>query len=387
MKWIALALKSLFRSRRRTLLTVGAVAIALFIFTTLQAVLAALSVESVGGAGEVRLAVIEQVGGPRTELPEGYGPRLARLPHVMAVTPLNYNIVRPGGSTGAYYVTFAVDPEPYRVVAASVAALVPAADYACFTRTKNGALVGADVTAAYGWRVGDRVGVRTLLSHADLELVICGELRSTGASTQQAQTQVVVNRAYYREAVGKQGKVNLYWLRVDDARAVPSVIRAATDAYADGPMAVSVQTEGSMLAHVGQFTAAVRMVVQGISLAVLATVLVVTVNTIALSMRERRKEIAVMKALGYAPRRVLGLVVLEAVTTAAVGGAVGTALAAGLVRAAQASLAFGVAYDVRVTPRLAALGVATSLALGVLSGLLPAVRAARLHVIRVLHSV
>ena len=387
MKWLLLALKNLFRSRRRTLLTMGAVTLALFIFTTLQTILAAMQIESVGGAGEIRLAVIEKYGGPRTELPEGYGSQLARIPHVMAVTPLNFNMVSPGGSAGPFYVTFAIEPEAYRTVVASVAALVPTRDYDCFMQAKNGTLVGAEVMTKYGWKTGDQIEVRSLLTHSDLQLVICGVLKSTSAATQQVETQFIVNRAYYREATGKEGKVNLYWLRVDEARYVLPVIQAATDYYADGPKEVTVQTESSMLAHISQFTATIRLVIQVISVAVLVTILIVTINTIALSMRERRKEIAVMKALGYTAEGVLGLVVLEALLTALLGGLAGTLLAAGLFQLKGLTLSFGIAYDFQITSRVVALSFFISLGLGVVSGLLPAFRAARVNVIRILHSV
>ncbi|HET6566706.1 MAG TPA: ABC transporter permease [Rhodothermales bacterium] len=387
MKWIALALKNLLRNPRRTLLTMGAVTLALFIFTTLQTVLSAIQMQQGGGMGEVRLAVIEKYGGPRTELPVSYGARLGRFEHVIGVTPLNFTIVTAGGTSGPFYITFAVDPEGYRDCFTSITSQIPPSDYAQFIKLRNGALIGADIMRQYGWQVGDHIKLNSLLNRITLDLVITGVLQDETGANQQVSTQVVVNEAYYDAVRDKGGKVNLFWLRIDDARNILPVVKQVTDYYANGPMEVAVQTEGSMIARFGQFTASIQLVIKIISIAVLFTVLIVTANTIALSMRERRKEIAVMKAMGYTREGVLGLVILEAVMTSLLAGMAGTALAWGLFQMKGLMLSFGVAFNFVVTPQVMAAGLAISVGLGVVSGLVPAYRTARVNVIRALRSI
>lgn len=104
-------------------------------------------------------------------------------------------------------------------------------------------------------------------------------------------------------------------------------------------------------------------------------------------MRERRKEIAVMKAMGYTKEGVLGLVILEAVITSLLAGVAGTSLAWGLFHMKGLMLSLGVAFNFVVTPQVVATGLVISVALGVVSGLIPAYRTARVNVIQALRSI
>ncbi len=386
MKWLSLIFTTLLRNRRRTLLTMGAVALALFIFTTLQTILAALSLQVASGLGETRLGVIEKYGGPRKQLPESYWAQLARFDHVTAVTPMDFTVVSVERGAGVYYIAFAIDPEQYRIVFASTAVQVPSAQYDQFIRTRNGVLVGVEIMQKYGWTVGDNIRVRSLLHHTDFDLTICGALESGDASNRQIQTQMLLNRGYYEQVLGNPGKSNVYWLRLDEPASVLPVIKAVTDYYSSGPNEVSVETESSMLSRFSAFTATIQLVIQVISVVVLVTILIVAANTIALTMRERKKEIALMKALGYTQERVLGLIVAEAAVTSLVAGLAGTLAAYGLFSLRSLTISFGVALDFKVTPELVAVGVLVSLALGVLSGVFPAYRASRVNVIKALHS-
>ncbi len=387
MKWFGLVFKNLLRSRRRTFLTMGAVVLALFIFTVLQTILAALQLQADAGLGETRLAVIEKYGGPRIQMPTSYGAQLARFDHVMAATPMEYTVLSVASDAAVFYIAFAIEPEAYRVVFASTARRVPPSQYDQFIKTRNGVLVGREIVQKYGWEVGDIIKMRSLLHKVGLDLVVCGVLDGEDAATRQVETQMLIHQDYYQQLQGNPGRVNIFWLRLDGPASVLPVINAVTDFYSSGPKEVTVETESSMLARFNQFTATIQLVIQVIAVVVLVTVLIVAANTIAISMRERKKEIALMKAMGYTQGGVLGLIIAEAVVTSLVAGVGGTMLAWGLFSMKSLTLAFGIALDFTVTPGIAAMGLAISLALGVLSGVFPAYRASRINVIQALHSV
>lgn len=385
MKWLFFIGKNLFRNKKRTLLTMGAVALALFIFTMLQTILTAMEFQVSRGAGETRLGVIEKQAGPRRQLPENYGSQLRRFDGVIAVTPTNFSVLSVGRSE-VYYIGLLVDPGTYRQVFESTASEIPGEQYDNFMSRKNGVIVGKKIMDTYGWRVGDLIKLRSLQDNVTLELVISGIYPTTGESTDQMDTRLLINRTYYESLIGNPGKVTIFWLRLDNPKSTLPVIKAVTDYYSIGPLEVSVETESSMLARLTSYTATIQLIIRVISTAVLFTILLVTVNTIALSIRERRKEIAVMKALGYTPRNIRWLIIGESVFTSLVAGLIGTAVAYVLFNMRGLTLSLGLTFDFRVQPEIVGFGVGLSILLGLISGLIPAYNASRVNVIKVLHS-
>ncbi len=384
-QWLHLIAKNLVRSQRRTLLTLGAMALALFVFLLLYTVIATLSVGTDRSLGEVRVAAIEKYSGPRTKIPLPYASQMAQFNHVQAVTPMGYTVLTMGESS-ALYAALLIDPVTYRHVFASTAATVPHHQYEQFIRTRNGMLVGSEIMKKYGWRVGDRVEGTSLLHNAVVPLVVCGSFGEEGLGNQQLSSQLLIHLDYYEELRGASGAINLIWLRLDHPSSVLPVMQAVETYYASAPQEVNVETESTMISHLASFTAAVKMSIQVVAGAVLFTILIVTTNTMALSMRERRKEIAVMKAIGFTPQSVVGMVVAESIVTALVGGSVGTLIAYGLFTWGNFSLSAGLSFDFYITTQAVLTGFAISIGIGILGGLVPAYRASRVNVIQALSS-
>lgn len=363
----------------------GAVALALFIFTMLQTILTAMEFQVSRGAGETRLGVIERQAGPRRQLPENYWTQLQRFEGVIAVTPTNFSILSVPRSD-VFYIGLLVDPETYRQVFESTASLVPGNQYQDFITRRNGVIIGEKIAENYGWKVGDAIQLQSSLHKIDLELVVSGIYPSTDAGTDQMDTRLLINRRYYESLTENAGKVTIFWLRLDKPTSTLPVIKTVTDYYSVGPMEVSVETENSMLARLTSYTATIQLIIQVISTVVLFTILLVTVNTIALSIRERRKEIAVMKALGYTPFNIRWLIIGESVFTALVAGFIGTAAAYALFNLRGLTLSLGLTFDFHVLPESVAIGIGLSIMLGLVSGLIPAYNASRINVIKVMHS-
>ncbi|SMO49147.1 ABC transporter permease [Fodinibius sediminis] len=385
MKWLILIGKNLLRNKKRTFLTMGAVALALFIFTMLQSVLTAMEFQVARGAGETRVGVIEKYSGPRRSLPEGYWSQLERFEGVRSVTPTSFDILGMKRAT-TYYIGLLVDPESYRKVFESTASYIPPDQYEDFIKRRNGAIVGKQIMQAYGWRPGDAITLRSLQHKADLELVISGVYPSVPEATDQMDNRILIHRPYYESIVNKPGRVAIYWLRLENPASILPVIKAVTDYYSIGPREVSVQTEGSMLAQLTSYTATIQLIIRVISTVVLFTILLITINTIALSMRERRKEIALMKALGYTPIRILGLVVGEAVFTSVVAGLIGAGAAYALFNMSDLTLSLGLTFNFIVRPAVFTTALVLAVLLGIVSSLVPAYNASRINVINVLHS-
>lgn len=385
MKWLLFIGKNLLRNKKRTFLTMGAVALALFIFTMLQTILTAMEFQVSKGPAETRLGVIEKYAGPRRQLPENYWSQLQRFEGVASVTPTNFSIFSVGRSE-VYYIGLLVDPDSYRQVFEATASVIPTEQYDNFIRQRNGVIIGQKIMSRYGWKVGDAITLQSLQHKIALDLVISGIYPTTEEGTDQMDTRLLIHQQYYESLIGNPGKITIFWLRLDNAASTLPVMKAVSDYYSIGPMEVNVETESSMLAQLTSYTATIQLIIRVISTVVLFTILLVTINTIALSIRERRKEIAVMKAIGYTPANVRWLIIGESVFISLLAGFIGTTIAYALFNLRGLTLSLGLTFDFRVQPEVIALGLGLSIILGIVSGLLPAYNASRVNVIKIMHS-
>lgn len=285
------------------------------------------------------------------------------------------------------YLSFATDPESYRQVFASAMDNVPPKQYEAFQQTKNGVLVGSDIMTKYGWHLGDNITLKSLKVRVNLPLTICGILTNKNDVDSQLDNLFLLQRDYYEELIGKPGLVNIYYLRLDDPSSTLRVIQEIDNYYSEGPVEVRVETPSAMQAQAASFTETIRMVLSIIAITVLSTILVVSANAIALSTRERRKEIAVLKTIGFTGAGILWLIIGEAVITAVFAGMAGTVAAYSLFAVSNLSLSVGTAVKFVVTPATLGIGFILSLCIGMLSGFIPAYNAARTEIVDALRSI
>ncbi len=247
--------------------------------------------------------------------------------------------------------------------------------------------MGIEIIRKYGWKIGDNITLKSLLHNVKLNMVICGILTDNDNSgNKQLETQMLINWNYYDGLLENPGKVNVYWVLLDNPASTLPVIKEITDYYKNGPMQVSVETESSMMSRITSFTATIQLIIQVISSVVLFTILMITINTIALSMRERTKEIALMKAMGFTPKIILWMIISESVFISLISGLIGIISAFLLFNLRGAILLLGITFDFVVTPKIVIIGILISLSLGLISGIVPAYYASRVNVIKSLHN-
>lgn len=386
MKWIILVSKNMMTNRRRSLLTMGAIALALFMYLSLQTVNDALEVDVTKSDRDGRLAVLDQSGDMHNLLPISYLGKLTHIEGVSSVCPASLTVLAPGNEQSKNYLALAVEPEAFRKVYRKPMENVPAEQYERFMETQNGMLVGRDIMERSGWRVGDIVRLNSIMIKRDLDLTICGVYTDLNGANKQMESQIFLHYAYYDESSGRTGKTNFFWLKVEGQDLEQRVMLNVAQELADAPQQIVVETESSMLSRLNQLTETLRQVITAVSLMVMGVVLVVVVNAIALSMRERRREIAVMKAIGFAPTRILGLVLGEAVLLSLIAGAVGTLVAFALFATAKLSITTVLTFNFVVSPKAVLQGLVISLLLGTLGGLIPAWQASRVRVVAALRS-
>jgi putative ABC transport system permease protein len=373
MKFLPLLLANLRRKKIRTLLTIGSFAVALFLFGLLFALRAGLR-QGIDVAGSDRLIVMGT--SLMQMLPLPYLERIERIPgveHVAHATWFGGTYQDPKN----FFVQFAIDPERWRAVYPEY--VVDEEEWADFVADRQGIVVGAQLAARYGWEVGDHIPLMPPPYLGDTMWDFNVRAIYRGDQPGADEGQFWMQHEYIQENGPDyfRGIVGFYMVKLLDPDDGARVAEAIDTEFGNSANETRTQTESAFAAGWVKQMGNIEFLVFAIGSVVFFTLLLVTGNTMAIAVRERTNELAVLKAVGYSDRFVLGLVLAESALIAAVGGAIGLWLASGVV---EQDITQGLIPLYLPTGTLAG-GVAVALGTGLLAGLLPAVSAMRLSVV------
>jgi putative ABC transport system permease protein len=253
------------------------------------------------------------------------------------------------------------------------------ADWQTWYGDRTAALVGPQLMRKYGWSRGQRIVLRGTLRPVDLELVIAGPI-----SVHTDHATVFLHREYLEEALGRPGLATMFWVQVDDAAAIAAVGARIDAELAASPAPTRSVSMKQLLQQVIGMLGDIRTAVTGIAVLVMLAVLFVALNAAALTARERTTEVALLKALGFTGRDVFFSMLVESVSVALAGGALGCAAAWALFRVYTLGLGFGPLSGFQVPAGAVPIGLAASALIGALAALLPGLRAARVPVVQAL---
>jgi putative ABC transport system permease protein len=379
MRFLPLLLANLGRKKLRTALTIGSFAVALFLFALLAAIRNGFR-QGIDVAGADRLVVINRVSLIRP-LPMAYGERLARVPHVTQVSSASWfgGVYRDERN---FFPQFAVEPETFPPMFPEF--LLPEDQRREFLADRRGCVVGRKTALRFGWKLGDRIPLHGTIYPGVWEFNLRGIY--AGKRQNDDETQFWLRADYLQEkgpAWGR-GYVGWYWVRVDSPEHAAAVAREVDAAFANSPWETRTQTERAFAASWVRQMGNVELLLLAVGGVVFFTLLLVTGNTMAMVVRERSNEHAVLRAIGYSDGLVLALALAEAAGMALVGGVVGLGLALWLITARD--LAQGI-FLLYLPPSALAGGVALALAAGVLAMLPPALGEMRLRVAQALRRV
>lgn len=388
MKFLPLILANLFRKKVRTTLTVGSFAVALFLFGLLATIRGAFN-QGVEVAGADRLVVINKVSLIQP-LPYRYRDDLLALSGVKQVTFANWF----GGvyqDERNFFPQFAIDVDTYREMFPEFAISDEA--WRAFAADRQGCIAGRTIAERYGWKVGDRIPIRGTIFQGNWEFNVHGIY--AGTRPQDDTTQFWFHHDYLEEN-GPQwvkGLVGWYTVRVANPDDAARVVKAIDERFANSTFETHTDTERAFAASFVKQMGNIEFVILSIGTVVFFTLLLVTGNTMAIAVRERVGELAVLKTLGFSDRFVLWLVMAESLLVAAVGGGLGVGLAKVSIRGMALALTKngdptgGMLSAMYLAPATAALGVVLALLVGLIAGFLPAVSAMRLRVVDALRRV
>lgn len=382
MKFGRLILANLFRKKFRLLLTIGSFAVALFLFAFLAVVRDAFG-RGADVAGADRLVIINRTS-IINPLPLSYRDKILRIPGVKVITHDNWF----GGvyqDEKNFFPQFVIDPENQRQVFSEL--IVPDDQWNAFLKDRQGAIVGARTAERFHWKIGDRIPIKTTIwGGGNWEFNIVGIYH--GKRPQDDETQFWFQWDYFQEHVPDRIKGNVGWytLRLNSPDDAVRVAKVIDDQFANSPYETKTETESAFAAGWVKQFGNIRFLIVSIGIVVFFTLLLVTGNTMAISVRERTSELAVFKAIGFSDRAVLFFVLSESIFIALAGGILGLLLAAGAVPALAKALN-GLLPTLILDPAILAQGLLLAIFVGLASGFLPGLGAMRLRIVNALRRV
>jgi putative ABC transport system permease protein len=379
-KFLPLILANLGRKKVRTLLTLGSFAVALFLFGLLVAIRGAFN-QGVDVAGKDRLMIINRTSLIQP-LPLPYRDRLQRIPGITSVTFASWF----GGvyqDEKNFFAQFAIDSDTYRTVYPEFK--IPDAQWQAFLADRAGCVAGAALAKRFGWKIGDRIPIKGTAFPGVWEFNL--EAIYEGRTGQDDLTQFWFQRKYFEEKGPPylKGLVGWYVLRIADPEDAVRITNAIDQEFSNSAYETRTQTEKAMAASFVKQMGNIEFLILCIGAVVFFTLLLVIGNTMAIAVRERTAELAVLKALGYSDRFVLGLVVVESLLLALVGGGTGLALAKAMSLAGDPT--GGMLQSFYIPPASLGAGLALALSVGMAAGIIPAISAMRLRVVDALRRV
>lgn len=377
MKYLYLTWSNLKRKKLRTTLTLLSIIVAFILFGLLSAIKQALT-GGVEVAGVDRLIVRHKISLTQL-LPESYKARMERIPGVAAASHQTW--------FGGYY----QDPKNFFMQCPVVPDeflkmfpefVLPADQKKAWESTRTGAIIGRSTANRFGWKIGDKVPIFSpLWTHDDnqtWEFDVVGIFDAKEKATDT--TALYFRYDFFDEARAQWGKgqVGWYTIRVSNPAQAAEVARHVDTEFENSPAETKTEPERAFAQGFVKQIGNIALITASILGAVFFTILLVTGNTMAQAVRERTGELGVLKAIGFTSRQVLALVLLESCSLAVVGGGIGLLLAFAII--ARGDPTNGKLPVLYMSQRDMALGVAFSLALGLLTGILPAMQAMRLRV-------
>jgi putative ABC transport system permease protein len=380
MKYLSLVWASLFRSRTRTLLTLLSVVAAFLLFGMLDSVRVAFnSGGSVAGAD--RLVVASRLSLTQM-LPYSLISQIESTPGVKKVAYAAWfgGIYRDPKN---FFPNFSVGPNYFDMYPEFE---LPPAQRRAFDADRTGAVVGASLAKRFGWKIGDTIPLQaTIFPQKDgsnaWPLKLDGIFEIKDAKRKGQEGQLLFHWKYFDEANQYvNGRVGWYMVKLDDPAHADRVAKAIDAISENSDHETKTQTEQAFNQSFAKQFADIGLIVTAIMAAVFFTLLLLTGNTMAQAVRERIPELAVLKTIGFSNRSVLWLVLAESIFLIVLGGLLGLALAALLMPAVSAASG-GTIQLPTVLPQTWAIGLALMLAIGIVVGLLPALRAMRLKIV------
>ena len=378
--YLPLITKNSFRNRRRSALTIGSMMVSLCLLVLLMAMYKVLFY----GAEEtpaqaVRLVMRHKValGQP---MPLSHEAKIRQVSGVKAVSVQQWfgGTYRDARDTRNFFARFGVRPADIFIIHPEYE--ISEQQKQTFIHERTGCIASKALAEKFGWQPGERI---TLVGDF---LPITLELTLVGIFTEPNKFEALYfNWDYMRESLVASGtrnpledSVSQFLVQAESPEDVPRVSKAIDDLFANSPYPTKTETEAAFVLSFVSFLGNLKLFLLAIGGAVTFTILLVSANTLSMSVRERIREVGVLKTLGFKPGTIFGILLGEGMMIALIGGALGCALAWGLCAMLRnAPIPIQQLRVINTPPLIVLISLLIALLIGLISAMIPAIGAAR----------
>ena len=346
---------------------------------TLLVALRELTLPAEGAGAELRVAVRNKISIANL-LPARQLPIIERIPGVEAVTPFTWFGGKYKNEESMTFAQFAMNPKKLRSVFGEAKMVTDA--YEAFEAERTGCVIGKMSADKYKLKVGDKITLESTIYPVTLEFKIVGIYAGT-----PDDRNLLFRQDYLDEASGIEGQVGMWWLKVKSAEDMPRVLNAINKAFENTSAEVRAETERAFQLGFISMWGNIKMLVTFISSAVVFTLLLVTASTMSMAIRERFRELAILKALGFRRRELFAFILAESFGLAAAGAVIGVGGAWALFTFGDVGkMTGGLFPSFEVTLKIVGIGALVAAALGIIASIMPSIAVARMSVVEGLKS-
>jgi putative ABC transport system permease protein len=378
-RYFSLAYRNTLRNRRRSLLTISSIAVSLCLLGILIAIYHALFYGQATPGQALRLVVRHRVslGQP---VPTAYKEKIRKVPGVKEVSSWNWfgGTYKDERNEKNFFARFAVEPKAFMAIRTQME--MPEDQRHAFLTDRRACIVSRDLAEKLNLHLGQRINLTGDIYPVNPELTVRGIFEDP-----DAQGTLYFNLDYLREALpqGRRNFDSVIAILANSTENVPTIAKAIDDMFANSQYPTKTESEQQFALSFVAFLGNIKLYLMSICAAVTFTILLVSGNTMAMSVRERIKEVGILKTLGFTNDLILGMLITEAVTIALIGGAIGLLLASFLVVGVGKGGETFVAqlHGLSLTPMTVLICLGVALLIGFVSSFIPAWNAARTNIL------
>ena len=384
MNMLVVSVRNLGRNRLRTLLTIVGVSVAIITFILLRTVLSSWTAAA-DEAAKDRIGTRHKVSFIM-QLPGRYLDEIRQIPGVKGAAAATWFGGKDPQHENEFFGALAVDPKAFLEVYDEM--IVPPEQREAWFQNRKGALVGDALAKKLGWKVGSRVTLQSPLYGGDWEFEISGIYTAVKKSVDRstfAFHYAYLNESPQAAAAGTKDSVGWIMARVDDPGRAAQIAQQIDKRFEERDIQTLSMSERAMNTSFIGMISAVLKAVDAVSLVILAIMVLILGNTVAMGVRERTHEYGVLRAIGFLPKHLATFVVGEAVAVSVGGGILGIMVSYPFVQELVGRFLeeqMGAFFPFfRIAPGTVLWAIALSVLLGGMAAALPAYNASRLNVV------
>jgi putative ABC transport system permease protein len=382
-----IAVRNLGRNKFRTVLTMMALTVAMLAFVLLRTVIWSWTVA-------VEQSAVDRIGSRHKvsfimELPKRYAEEIRQIRGIKHVAYASWFGAKYPKDKDAFFGSLAVEPDDILKVYDEI--IVPPAQVQAWKENRRGVLVGDQIAAKYGWKLGDKLVLQGTIYPGDWEFEVSGIYTSKRATVDRST--VWLQWKYVNESRPPRMQDQVGWImsRVDNSSSAAMVAKAIDSKFEERDIQLlSMDERAFQSSFLGMLTT-ILDAMSFLSFVILVIIGLILANTIAMGVRERTQEYGVLRAIGFLPKHIVTFILSESLALGAIGGLIGLGIAYSFVNFVIGPVIeqnFGAYFPFfRVSPSVAAMAFGLAVLLGFLAALIPARQAAKLEVVGALRRV